>query len=78
MKRMRGREMQNLGFVNWKSKLQDCLRNCNFVSDNYRTNYFILVIFVNLGLALITRPLAILGAAFTALSKAFLNDRTCI
>nr|VDD18437.1 unnamed protein product [Brassica oleracea] len=40
---------------------------------SYRTNYFILVIFV-LGLALITRPLAIVGAAFTALSIAFLND----
>lgn len=30
---------------------------------------------VESGLALITRPLAIVGAAFTALSIAFLNDR---
>ncbi|KAF3511345.1 hypothetical protein F2Q69_00003255 [Brassica cretica] len=40
---------------------------------DYRTNCFILLILV-LGLALITRPLAILGAALTALSLAFLND----
>ncbi|CAN6991859.1 unnamed protein product [Brassica oleracea var. botrytis] len=53
-------------FSKWKSRLK-----CNLYY--YRTNYFILVIFV-LGLALITRPLAIVGAAFTALSIAFLND----
>ncbi|CAH8313179.1 unnamed protein product [Eruca vesicaria subsp. sativa] len=39
----------------------------------YRTNYFLMLILV-LGLALITRPLAIIGAALTALSLAFLND----
>ncbi|CAN6818849.1 unnamed protein product [Brassica oleracea] len=46
--------------------------NCVYCCS-YRTNYFILLILV-LGLALITRPLAILGAALTALSLAFLND----
>ncbi|KAG7581608.1 Cupredoxin [Arabidopsis suecica] len=51
-----------------------------FISSNhtsnfyhYRTNYFTLLIFV-LGLALIMGPLAIFGAALTALSLAFLND----
>ncbi|XP_023641213.1 uncharacterized protein LOC17891438 isoform X1 [Capsella rubella] len=53
-------------FSKWMSRLK-----CNLYY--YRTNYFILLIFV-LGLALITRPLAILGAALTALSLAFLND----
>ncbi|KAL1196977.1 PRA1 family protein A2 [Cardamine amara subsp. amara] len=53
-------------FSKWKSRLK-----CNLYY--YRTNYFILVIFV-LGVALITRPLAIVGAALTALSIAFLND----
>ncbi|WZZ42267.1 hypothetical protein YC2023_038526 [Brassica napus] len=46
--------------------------NCVYCCS-YRTNYFTLLILV-LGLALITRPLAILGAALTALSLAFLND----
>ncbi|CAH8332467.1 unnamed protein product [Eruca vesicaria subsp. sativa] len=44
---------------------------CNLY--NYRKNYFFMLILV-LGLALITRPLAIIGAALTALSLAFLND----
>ncbi|XP_010558105.1 PREDICTED: PRA1 family protein A2 isoform X2 [Tarenaya hassleriana] len=52
------------------SKLTSRLK-CNLYY--YRTNYFILVIFV-LGLALITRPVAIIGAALTALGIAFLND----
>lgn len=53
-------------FSKWMSRLK-----CNLYY--YRTNYFILLVFV-LGLALITRPLAIIGAALTALSLAFLND----
>ncbi|KAJ4898207.1 PRA1 family protein A3 [Raphanus sativus] len=53
-------------FSKWTSRLK-----CNLYY--YRTNYFILLILV-LGLALITRPLAILGAPLTALSLAFLND----
>ncbi|CAH2054063.1 unnamed protein product [Thlaspi arvense] len=53
-------------FSKWMSRLK-----CNLYY--YRTNYFILLILV-LGLALITRPLAILGAALLALSLAFLND----
>ncbi|XP_043817071.1 PRA1 family protein A3, partial [Manihot esculenta] len=40
---------------------------------SYRTNYFILIVFV-LGVACLTRPMAILAAALTALSFAFLND----
>ncbi|CAH8323282.1 unnamed protein product [Eruca vesicaria subsp. sativa] len=55
-----------LSLTKWMSRLK-----CNLYY--YRTNYFLLLIFV-LGLALITRPLAILGAALTALSLAFLND----
>jgi hypothetical protein len=52
-------------------------RGVDFCFDSsccsYRTNYFILFVFV-LGLALVTRPLALVGAALTALSIAFLND----
>ncbi|XP_010543766.1 PREDICTED: PRA1 family protein A2 [Tarenaya hassleriana] len=53
-------------FSKWMSRLK-----CNLYY--YRTNYFILEILV-LSLALITRPVSILGAALTALSIAFLND----
>ncbi|KAM5560234.1 hypothetical protein ABKV19_021416 [Rosa sericea] len=40
---------------------------------SYRTNYFLLIVTI-LGLAFLTRPLAIVAAFLTALSIAFLND----
>ncbi|GFZ02257.1 delta 1-pyrroline-5-carboxylate synthase 2 [Actinidia rufa] len=42
--------------------------------SSYRTNYFIMVVFI-LGLSFLRRPLTIVAAALTALSIAFLNDR---
>lgn len=39
----------------------------------YRTNYFILIVFA-LGVACLTRPMAILATVFTALIIGFLND----
>ncbi|OAY38553.1 PRA1 family protein A3 [Manihot esculenta] len=53
-------------YPKWNSRLK-----CNLYY--YRTNYFILIVFV-LGVACLTRPMAILAAALTALSFAFLND----
>ncbi|PQM35374.1 PRA1 family protein A1 [Prunus yedoensis var. nudiflora] len=50
----------------WNSRLK-----CNLYY--YRTNYFLLIIFV-LGLAFLRRPLAIVAALLTALSIAILND----
>ncbi|CAL5334997.1 unnamed protein product [Camellia sinensis] len=41
---------------------------------SYRTNYFIMIVFI-LGLGFLRRPLTIIAAAFTALSVALLNDR---
>ncbi|EEF32513.1 hypothetical protein RCOM_1157320 [Ricinus communis] len=40
---------------------------------NYRTNYFIMIIFI-LGIGFLRRPLAIVAALLTALTIAFLND----
>ncbi|KAF7146341.1 hypothetical protein RHSIM_Rhsim04G0162500 [Rhododendron simsii] len=42
--------------------------------SSYRTNYFIMIIFI-LGLGFLRRPLAIVAAALTAVTIAFLNDR---
>ncbi|KAG8651372.1 PRA1 family protein A3 [Manihot esculenta] len=53
-------------YPKWNSRFK-----CNLYY--YRTNYFILIVFV-LGFACLTRPMAILAAAFTALSIAFFND----
>ncbi|KAJ9160189.1 hypothetical protein P3X46_025613 [Hevea brasiliensis] len=53
-------------YLKWNSRLK-----CNLYY--YRTNYFILIVFV-LGVACLTRPMAILAAVLTALSIAFLND----
>ncbi|KAL6146068.1 hypothetical protein ACLB2K_056751 [Fragaria x ananassa] len=50
----------------WNSRLK-----CNLYY--YRTNYFLLIVLI-LGLAFLTRPLAIVAAFLTALSIAFLND----
>ncbi|KAJ8747346.1 hypothetical protein K2173_012926 [Erythroxylum novogranatense] len=50
----------------WTSRLK-----CNLYY--YRTNYFILMIFI-LGVACITRPLAVVAAALSALSIGFFND----
>ncbi|GFY93214.1 prenylated RAB acceptor 1.A1 [Actinidia rufa] len=56
--------------VNWSSPP----RPLSEFFSSYRTNYFIMVIFI-LGLGFLRRPLAIIAAALTALSIAFLNDR---
>ncbi|KAH7514512.1 hypothetical protein FEM48_Zijuj11G0097200 [Ziziphus jujuba var. spinosa] len=55
--------------------LIDALREVDWSSPPrpYRTNYFILIIFI-LGLGFLRRPLALLAAFLTALSIAFLND----
>lgn len=53
-------------YAKWNSRLK-----CNLYY--YRTNYFIMVVFI-LALGFIRRPLAIIAAALTALSIAFLND----
>ncbi|XP_021687718.2 PRA1 family protein A2 isoform X2 [Hevea brasiliensis] len=53
-------------YPKWKSRLK-----CNLYY--HRTNYFILIVLVP-GVACLTRPTAILAAALTALSIAFLND----
>ncbi|CAI0443347.1 unnamed protein product [Linum tenue] len=53
-------------YPKWSSRLK-----CNLYY--YRTNYFILIV-LTLGVACIMRPLAIVAAALTALSLAFLND----
>ncbi|XP_015897004.1 PRA1 family protein A1 [Ziziphus jujuba] len=53
-------------YPKWNSRLK-----CNLYY--YRTNYFILIIFI-LGLGFLRRPLALLAAFLTALSIAFLND----
>ncbi|GMP50904.1 hypothetical protein CsSME_00017329 [Camellia sinensis var. sinensis] len=50
----------------WNSRLK-----CNLYY--YRTNYFIMIVFI-LGLGFLRRPLTIIAAAFTALSVALLND----
>ncbi|XP_021687716.2 PRA1 family protein A3 isoform X1 [Hevea brasiliensis] len=55
-------------YPKWKSRLK-----CNLYY--HRTNYFILIVLVP-GVACLTRPTAILAAALTALSIAFLNDTT--
>ncbi|GJV32712.1 PRA1 family protein A1-like protein [Tanacetum coccineum] len=41
----------------------------------YRTNYFLMILFI-LGLGFLRRPLAIVAALSTALTIAFLNDRS--
>ncbi|KAI8560594.1 hypothetical protein RHMOL_Rhmol04G0270100 [Rhododendron molle] len=46
------------------------MRKCRV---SYRTNYFIMIIFI-LGLGFLRRPLAIVAAALTAVTIAFLND----
>ncbi|KAL8152728.1 hypothetical protein V2J09_010488 [Rumex salicifolius] len=56
----------------------DCLQGSNallfkLLCCSYRTNYFILIVFI-LGMGFLRRPLAILAAALTTLSIAFLND----
>ncbi|KAK9158888.1 hypothetical protein Scep_005462 [Stephania cephalantha] len=53
-------------YSKWNSRLK-----CNLYY--YRTNYFILIIFV-LGMGFLRRPLAIVAAMLTAISIAFLND----
>ncbi|XP_074317293.1 PRA1 family protein A1-like [Silene latifolia] len=53
-------------FSKWNSRLK-----CNLYY--YRTNYFILMVVI-LGLGFLRRPLALIAAALTALSIAFLND----
>ncbi|KAH7678166.1 Prenylated rab acceptor PRA1 protein [Dioscorea alata] len=53
-------------YSKWNSRLK-----CNLYY--YRTNYFIMIIFV-LGIAFVTKPLAIVAALLTGLSIAFLND----
>ncbi|XP_057519241.1 PRA1 family protein A1-like [Amaranthus tricolor] len=53
-------------YAKWNSRLK-----CNLYY--YRTNYFIMIIVI-LGLGFLRRPLAIIAAALTALSIAFLND----
>ncbi|KAL2934253.1 PRA1 family protein A3 [Bienertia sinuspersici] len=45
----------------------------DFICGSYRTNYFMLIIVI-LGLGFLRRPLAIVAAALTALTIAFLND----
>ncbi|CAM8963306.1 unnamed protein product [Rhodiola kirilowii] len=53
-------------YSKWNSRLK-----CNLYY--YRTNYFLLIIFI-IGLGFLRRPLSIVAAASTALSIAFLND----
>ncbi|KAK9123863.1 hypothetical protein Sjap_013465 [Stephania japonica] len=53
-------------YSKWNSRLK-----CNLYY--YRTNYFILIIFV-LGMGFLRRPLAIVAAMLTAISIGFLND----
>ncbi|CAD5190984.1 PRA1 family protein A1-like [Musa acuminata AAA Group] len=53
-------------YSKWNSRLK-----CNLYY--YRTNYFLLIIFV-LGLGFLRKPLAIIAAFLTGLSIAFLND----
>ncbi|XP_068644162.1 PRA1 family protein A1-like [Aristolochia californica] len=53
-------------YSKWNSRLK-----CNLFY--YRTNYFIMVIFI-LGMGFLRKPLAIVAALLTALSLAFLND----
>lgn len=53
-------------FAKWESRLK-----CNLYY--YRTNYFILIVAI-LALGFLRRPLAIVAAALTAISIAFLND----
>jgi len=53
-------------YTKWNSRLK-----CNLYY--YRTNYFIMIIFI-LGLGFLRRPLAIVAAALTAVTIAFLND----
>ncbi|GMP85555.1 hypothetical protein CsSME_00038657 [Camellia sinensis var. sinensis] len=50
----------------WNSRLK-----CNLYY--YRTNYFMMIVLI-LGLGFLRRPLAIVAAALTALTIAFLND----
>ncbi|CAH2050441.1 unnamed protein product [Thlaspi arvense] len=54
-------------YSKWSSRIK-----CNLYY--YRTNYYIMVMFI-LGLGFLRRPLAIVAAALTALTIAFLNDR---
>ncbi|PKA46105.1 PRA1 family protein A1 [Apostasia shenzhenica] len=53
-------------YSKWNSRLK-----CNFYY--YRTNYFIMIIFI-LGIGFLRKPFAIIAATLTALSIAFLND----
>ncbi|CAL4946587.1 unnamed protein product [Urochloa decumbens] len=53
-------------YSKWTSRLK-----CNLYY--YRTNYFILVVFI-LGMGFLRKPVAILAALATGLSIAFLND----
>ncbi|KDP44875.1 hypothetical protein JCGZ_01375 [Jatropha curcas] len=53
-------------YPKWNSRFK-----CNLYY--YRTNYFIVIVLA-LGVACLTRPIAITAAALTALSIAFLND----
>ncbi|CAK9167770.1 unnamed protein product [Ilex paraguariensis] len=48
-------------------------RDMKLYQLNYRTNYFIMIVFI-LGMAFLRRPLAIVAALLTALSITFLND----
>ncbi|XP_050211228.1 PRA1 family protein A3-like isoform X1 [Mercurialis annua] len=53
-------------YPKWNSRFK-----CNLYY--YRTNYFILMLLA-IGVACLTRPMAIFGTALTALSISFLND----
>ncbi|KAK6126105.1 hypothetical protein DH2020_040219 [Rehmannia glutinosa] len=55
-------------YAKWNSRLK-----CNLYY--YRTNYFIMIVFILVsGMGFLRRPLAIVAALMTALSIAFLND----
>ncbi|KAJ4840984.1 PRA1 protein A2 [Turnera subulata] len=53
-------------YPKWSSRLK-----CNLYY--YRTNYFVLIVFV-LGIACLLRPLSVVASALSALSIALLND----
>ncbi|PUZ53962.1 hypothetical protein GQ55_5G092300 [Panicum hallii var. hallii] len=55
------------------TSLETSMLNLNVVMVCYRTNYFILVMFI-LGMGFLRKPVAILASLATGLSIAFLND----
>ncbi|GMP50905.1 hypothetical protein CsSME_00017329 [Camellia sinensis var. sinensis] len=59
--------------MDWSNETAEDLIEALREVDYYRTNYFIMIVFI-LGLGFLRRPLTIIAAAFTALSVALLND----